>query len=83
MSRESLVVQQADRHCERWPEQHADERGEHEAYLVLEGCGVVTIDQSSRPVAPGAAVFIPGNAVHSIESTGETELRFARRFQRS
>jgi mannose-6-phosphate isomerase-like protein (cupin superfamily) len=50
---------------------------QHEAYFVLERTGVVTIDGSSRPVAPGATVFIPGNVVHSIESTGETELRFA------
>jgi mannose-6-phosphate isomerase-like protein (cupin superfamily) len=50
---------------------------QHEAYVVLEGTGVVTIDGSSRPVGPGATVSIPGNAVHSIESTGETDLRVA------
>jgi mannose-6-phosphate isomerase-like protein (cupin superfamily) len=114
MSPEPVVVQQADREWERWPDDQADHRGDaewktlisagvtqsealtvgiarlpangalrphrhqqHEAYLVLEGTGVVTIDGSSRPVCPGATVFIPGNAVHSIESTGETDLRVA------
>ncbi len=48
-----------------------------EVYLVLEGRGVVTIDGSSRAVGPGASVFIAGNAVHSVESTGEADLRVA------
>jgi mannose-6-phosphate isomerase-like protein (cupin superfamily) len=106
MSPEPVVVHQADRQWERWPEEEAAERGDaewktlisagvtqsealtlglarlpangtlrphrheqHEAYLVLEGTGVVTIDGSSRPVAPGATVLIPGNVVQSIEST--------------
>jgi mannose-6-phosphate isomerase-like protein (cupin superfamily) len=50
---------------------------QHEAYLVLNGTGLVTIDGSSRPVGPGASVFIPGNSVHSIQATGDTDLDFA------
>jgi len=46
-------------------------------YLVLTGKGVVTIDGVAHPVAPGAAVFIPGDAVHSTEATGDTDLRVA------
>jgi quercetin dioxygenase-like cupin family protein len=48
-----------------------------EAYLVLDGAGIVTIDGSAHAVGPGAGVFIAGNAVHSVESTGQTELRVA------
>ena len=48
-----------------------------EVYLVLEGSGVVTIDGSVRRVDAGAAVFIPGDAPHSIECTGDAELRVA------
>ena len=114
MSAEPVVVQQADRQWERWPEEQAGQRGDsewktlisagltatqgltlgvarlpangtlrahrheqHEAYLLLEGTGVVTIDGSSRAVGPGDSVFIPGNAVHSIEATGERDLRLA------
>lgn len=56
---------------------HAHRHEQHEAYLVLDGAGVVTVDGASRPVGPGASVFIPGNAVHSVRSTGETDLRMA------
>jgi oxalate decarboxylase/phosphoglucose isomerase-like protein (cupin superfamily) len=43
----------------------------------LEGTGLVTIDGKRRPVGPGTSVFIPGNAAHSCENTGEGDLRFA------
>src|SRR5215210_7152084 len=48
-----------------------------EAYLVLDGAGIVRIDGAAHDVEPGAAVFVAGNAVHSVESTGETDLRVA------
>ena len=48
-----------------------------EAYLVLDGAGIVTVDGSAHAVGPGAGVFIAGNAVHSVESTGQTDLRVA------
>jgi quercetin dioxygenase-like cupin family protein len=47
-----------------------------EVYLVLDGTGVVTVNGTRRGVGPGVAVFIPGNALHGIEATGEAELRF-------
>jgi quercetin dioxygenase-like cupin family protein len=50
---------------------------QHEAYLVLDGTGVVTIDGAARTVGPGVAVFIPGNVLHSVEATGESDLRLA------
>jgi oxalate decarboxylase/phosphoglucose isomerase-like protein (cupin superfamily) len=43
----------------------------------LEGTGSVTVDGKTRPVGPGTSVFIPGNAAHSCENTGEEDLRFA------
>jgi quercetin dioxygenase-like cupin family protein len=51
-----------------------------EVYFVLEGSGVVTIDGAARRVHPGAGVFIPGDALHSIECTGDTDLRIAYAF---
>jgi quercetin dioxygenase-like cupin family protein len=48
-----------------------------EAYLVLDGTGVVTIGASARTVHEGVAVFIPGNARHCVRATGESDLRFA------
>ena len=37
-------------------------------YYALEGQGIVTIDGVERTVSAGAAVFIPGDAVHSIRN---------------
>lgn len=48
-----------------------------EIYLILEGNGLVRIDSASRPVEAGMAIFIPGDAVHSCENSGTSELRFA------
>jgi mannose-6-phosphate isomerase-like protein (cupin superfamily) len=48
-----------------------------EIYLVLEGTGSITIDGEIRPVSAGSAVFIPGNALHSCENTGSSDLRFS------
>jgi quercetin dioxygenase-like cupin family protein len=48
-----------------------------EIYIILEGAGTVTIDGAATDVTAGATVFIPGSAVHAIEATAETELRFA------
>ncbi len=56
---------------------HAHRHEQPEAYLVLAGSGTVTIDGSPHSVRPGAGVFIAGNAVHSVEATGETDLRVA------
>ena len=41
---------------------------EPEIYYVLEGAAAVSIDGVERIVAPGAAVFIPGYARHSIRN---------------
>src|SRR3712207_3597403 len=48
-----------------------------EVYLVLEGTGVVTVDDVRRPVGPGDAVFLPGDALHGVECTGAEDLRLA------
>jgi quercetin dioxygenase-like cupin family protein len=48
-----------------------------EVYLVTAGEALVTIDGEARSVGPGAAVFIPGNALHSCANTGPNEVRFA------
>ena len=50
---------------------------QEEIYLILEGTGSVRIDGKTRPVGVGSAVFIPGNAAHSCENTGASDLRFA------
>src|SRR3954471_22442348 len=41
---------------------HPHRHAQHETYFVLDAAGVVTIDRAARPVGPGVAVFIPGEA---------------------
>ena len=48
-----------------------------EIYLILEGTALVEIDSEARSVEAGSAVFIPGDAIHSCENTGASDLRFA------
>jgi mannose-6-phosphate isomerase-like protein (cupin superfamily) len=46
-----------------------------EAYFVLSGRGVLHIDGEEYPLAPGAAAFIPGGALHGAHGVGEAPLR--------
>ena len=46
-----------------------------EVYFVLAGEGHVTIDDTDHPLAPGTAVFVPGNAWHVVTNTGAETLR--------
>lgn len=46
-----------------------------ETYYVLSGEGVVHIDGADHPLTPGAAVFIPGGALHGARATGPDTLR--------
>ena len=56
---------------------HEHRHQQAEIYLVLEGTGSISIEGKTRPVAAGSAVFIPGNALHSIANTGASDLRVA------
>jgi quercetin dioxygenase-like cupin family protein len=48
-----------------------------EIYLVLEGSGLVRVGDEELTVGAGSAVFIPGDALHSCENTGASDLRVA------
>jgi mannose-6-phosphate isomerase-like protein (cupin superfamily) len=47
-----------------------------ELYYLLDGQGVVTINDIEHDVRADSAVFIPGNALHGIRNSGQTPLRF-------
>lgn len=47
-----------------------------EVYYILEGRGLMHIDEESAEVFPGQSVYIPPLAVQSIENTGSTDLVF-------
>jgi len=47
-----------------------------EIYYVLEGEGVMRLDEESRRVGAGDAIAIPPGALHQISNTGPTVLKF-------
>ena len=47
-----------------------------EAYYILEGKGIMYIDDEKSEVGVGDAVFIPSNAIQYIENTEQNELVF-------
>ncbi len=47
-----------------------------EVYYLLEGEGVMYIDDESQPVHSGQAVYIPPQSVQYIHNTGTSDLKF-------
>jgi quercetin dioxygenase-like cupin family protein len=56
---------------------HEHRHKQEEVYLVLEGSGRVRVGGEEIAVEAGSAVFIPGDALHSCENTGASDLRVA------
>ena len=50
---------------------------QEEVYLVLEGSWLVRVGDEELIVGAGSAVFVPGDALHSCENTGTSDLRVA------
>ena len=49
-----------------------------EVYYILEGEGIIHINDESAKVRSGQAVYIPPNATQCLENTGNTDLKFLR-----
>lgn len=47
-----------------------------EVYYILAGKGKMTIDDETREVLPGHAIYIPPGALQFIQNTGGTDLAF-------
>ena len=47
-----------------------------EVYYILEGEGLMHIDEETKKVFPGQAVYIPPHALQCIKNTGDNDLRF-------
>jgi mannose-6-phosphate isomerase-like protein (cupin superfamily) len=47
-----------------------------EVYYILEGEGIMHIDEESKKVLPHQAVYIPPHAIQYIENTGKNDLVF-------
>ena len=46
-----------------------------EIYMIVEGKGIMHIDDQLLPIGPGDCVTIPVRLVHAIDNTGTTPLR--------
>lgn len=51
-------------------------RESEEFYYVLDGSGIMEVDDDRRRVEPGDAVIIPPGAWHQIRADGDEGLRF-------
>ncbi|MEW6609187.1 MAG: cupin domain-containing protein [bacterium] len=47
-----------------------------EVYYILEGEGVMSIDDESAKIHPGQAIYIPPNAKQFIHNSGNSDLKF-------
>ena len=47
-----------------------------EVYYIIEGQGLMYIDQKTFEVGPDYTVYIPSNSVQYIENIGKSELKF-------
>jgi mannose-6-phosphate isomerase-like protein (cupin superfamily) len=47
-----------------------------EVYYILDGEGIMHINEESSPVGPGSTIYIPPLAKQSITNPGEKDLRF-------
>src|SRR3989338_3464374 len=51
-------------------------RTSSEVYYILEGEGIMFIDNDSQKVCPGQTIYIPPNAKQRIKNTGKSDLKF-------
>lgn len=51
-------------------------RGASEVYLILEGEGLMRIEDESERVRAGHSIYIPPGALQYIENTGSSNLKF-------
>ena len=47
-----------------------------EIFFILEGEGIIHIEQESAPIHPGQAVYVPSNSKQFIQNTGHLDLTF-------
>jgi len=47
-----------------------------EVYYILEGHGLMRLEEETRSVGPGDAIAIPAGSVHQITNSGQDMLKF-------
>jgi mannose-6-phosphate isomerase-like protein (cupin superfamily) len=49
---------------------------QEQCYYIISGSGLIIIDDMSKEVSEGDAVFIPSNSKHGIKNIGKTNLTY-------
>ncbi len=47
-----------------------------EVYYIVEGEGIMHINNDDAPVKPGSTIYIPPRAIQSITNSGKSDLKF-------
>ncbi|NER29282.1 MAG: cupin domain-containing protein [Symploca sp. SIO1C4] len=55
---------------------HPHQHDQSEVYYILEGTGVMFLGKNEHAVKTGTAIYMPGNALHSLKNTGSKPLQF-------
>ena len=56
--------------------QHVHYHNPEQMYYILEGSGIMTVDDERKPVQAGDCIYFPSRARHGLENTGGTVLRY-------
>jgi mannose-6-phosphate isomerase-like protein (cupin superfamily) len=56
--------------------QHIHSHAPEQAYYILEGNGLMTVDSERQTVQAGDCIFFPAFAKHGLENTGKSILRY-------
>jgi quercetin dioxygenase-like cupin family protein len=56
--------------------QHIHSHPNEQSYAILEGSGVMTVGGETFEVSAGQSIFIPSNAPHGLQNTGDSALRY-------
>jgi mannose-6-phosphate isomerase-like protein (cupin superfamily) len=56
--------------------QHVHAHDSEQMYYIMEGSGLMTVDEEQRQVEEGECIFFPSSARHGLENTGGTRLRY-------
>jgi len=56
--------------------QHVHNHEPEQMYYILEGSGVMTVDDECRQVQAGDCIYFPSFAKHGLENTGGNVLRY-------
>ena len=56
--------------------QHIHSHEPEQMYFILEGSGVMTIDNAEQEIGEGDCLFIPSYSKHGLKNTGKTVLKY-------